>query len=126
MTEDAAHQVLPVSACKRIQAVLPDDGTDLRLLTALRRERGINRADSVPVRAVAALQDARPRHGHLPEPGLARLVTVVVDESEANAVFDFIHATVGIDRPGGGMLMMDRLLGATPFELPPGIGDEAA
>jgi hypothetical protein len=94
------------------------------LIKALRREKGITRVDTVAVRAVAALREAKTRQGRLPEPTLAKLVTVVVTETEADAVFDYICDVAKIDRPGGGMVLMDRLLGATPFLLPEGVPDE--
>jgi hypothetical protein len=54
---------------------------------------------------------------HAPEPSLVRLVTLVVDAQEADALFDLIHAQVGIDRPGGGVLFMTPLSFATPFAM---------
>jgi hypothetical protein len=117
-------RVLPLEACKRIMVILPDDGTDRRLIKMLRREKGITRVDTVPVRAVAALQEAKTKRGRLPEPTLARLLTVVVTATEADAVFDYVYEVAEIDRPSRGMVLMDRLLGATPFVLPEGIPDE--
>ena len=110
--------------CKRILVYLPDDGTDRRVIGALRREMGVSRVDSVAVRAVGVLQATRKKGGRLPEPALARLVTAVVGESEADSIFDYIYVTANIHRPGGGMVVMERLVGATPFTLPAGIPDE--
>ena len=113
-----------LQSSKRIIAILPDDGTDRNLLRALRVDRGITRADSVAIRAVAALREAKARRGRLPQAELARLVTVIVDVGVADSVFDFIRATANIDRPGGGFVLMQSLVGALPFILPDGVPDE--
>jgi hypothetical protein len=109
----------------RIRAALPDDGTDRHLMEQLRQEFGITRMESVAVRAVAALQQARTRTGRLPEARAARLVTIVVDAPHADDVFDFVFSAARIDRPGGGFATMDRLQGATMPEPPAGPADES-
>jgi len=123
--EPERNRPQPLEAGKRILIVLPDDATERVLMKALRRDRNVTRVDSVSVRAIAVLQEAKTKRGRLPEPALARLVTVVVNEAEADAVFDFIYESAGMNRPGGGMILMDRLSGATPFRLPEGVPDES-
>ena len=115
---------LPLEPVWRIQAILPDDGTDRELLNGLRREHGVNRAESTLVRGVAALQEAKTRRGRLPVSSLARLVTILVAPADAHAVFDYVVVTARIGRPGGGAAMLDRLSGATVYRLPP-VPDEA-
>ena len=109
---------------KLISCILPDDGTERRLLHWLRDEQGITRADSVYCRAHSVLREAATRRGALPEPSLMRLVTVVAEADSADALFDLIYEQADIHRPGGGVLFMTPLTLATAFAMPAGVDNE--
>jgi hypothetical protein len=123
---------VPGAPAKLITCILPDDGSERRLLEWLRDQAGVTRANSVYCRAHTVLRDAVTRRGRLPEPELVRLVSIVVDAPDADALFERIYAQAGMHRPGGGALLMSPLPFATPFALPAGVpiedgaGDGAA
>jgi nitrogen regulatory protein PII len=114
---------VPGQPAKLISCILPDDGTERRLLAWL-REQGITRADSVYCRGHSVLREAVTRRGKLPEPNLVRLVRIIVDADQAEALFDRIYEQSDIGRPGGGAVFMTPLMFATPFTLPEGVADE--
>ncbi len=123
----ALHTTPPVpgDACKLITCVIPDDGTDLTLLRALRAEKGVIRANSAHCYGNSILAVAKTRAGKLPEPILTRLVQILVSETEADDVFEFVCENADIDRQGGGIVFQSPAPFGTAYALPEGVPDEA-
>ena len=113
-----AEPSVPREACKLISCVLPDDGTEKKLIRALRDEKQITRANSISCLGLEILADARTKFGELPEPTLVRKVDVVVPEEEADELYDYIYEKAQIGRPEGGAIWLRRLAVASPFDLP--------
>lgn len=120
-----ACQSFSQKAAKLITCVLPDNGTDKKLMQALRYEKQVLRTSSVACKGIAILQSAESKNNRLPEPTLVRMVKVVVSEDEADVLFDYIYQTAGIGHKGGGAIFMGPLTKVTPFELPEDVPDEA-
>jgi len=116
----------PAEASKLITCVLPDDGSHKALLKALRHEKQCTRAEVVSCMAMGNLADAKVKPGMLPDKHLARMVRVVVPEAEADVMFEYIYEKAGIGRKGGGVIMQNALVTATPFTLPEGVAEEKA
>ena len=111
-------------SCKLIVCLLPDDGTDKRLLDELRNRFDAIRASSSACRAVGAFVDVKTRRGKLPQARLAKRLTLICSEEQADELFDFIFHAAGIGNPGGGLMWQRAVAGATPYHLPKDIPDE--
>jgi hypothetical protein len=109
---------------KMIVCGLPDDGTDLKIMYQLRKEKNVNRAISTPCRGLDNLQTAKTRLGKLPQAALYQILTIIVTEAEADDVFDFVCDKAQIGQPGRGTLLQTKLLGATCYVLPDDVQEE--
>jgi hypothetical protein len=116
--KQATDQAVPREACKLITCVLPDDGTEKKLIRALRDEKQIFRANTTSCMGLAIQGDARTTFGELPEPALARKVDVVVPESNADELYKYIYEKANIGRPQGGVIWLGALTLTSPFVLP--------
>jgi len=111
-------QAVPREPCVQISCILPDDGTDKKLMRVLRDEKGITRVNSTNCMGLAILSDAKAKFGELPQPVLVRRVDAIVQERHADDLYDYIYEKGCIGRPRGGIIWLNSLTLVSPFALP--------
>lgn len=117
-TKPDTNQLIPREACKMISCILPDDGTDKKLMRVLRDEKKITRANSTSCMGLAGSAHAKTNFGELPQPVLMRKVDIVVREVEVENLYDYIYEKARIGRPQGGAIWLNGLSLVSSFNLP--------
>ena len=109
---------------KIITCILPDEGQDMMLLKALRTEKGIISANTFQCRGFGLQLRRRYMGKHQVAGYSVRVVTVVVEEYQADDLFEYIYYKVNFDHPCPGLIYQGSLLAATPYTLPAGVLEE--
>jgi nitrogen regulatory protein PII len=109
---------------KIITCILPDEGQDMMLLKALRTEKGIVSANTFQCRGFGLQLRSRYKGKRQVAGYLVRVVTVVVEEDQADELFEYIYYQVNFDHPCPGLIYQGNLMAATPYALPAGVLEE--
>lgn len=109
---------------KIITCILPDEGQDMALLKALRKEKGVISANTFQCRGFGVRLRKKFKGKHQVAAYSVRVVTVVVAEDQADELFEFIYYRVNFDHPCPGLIYQGNLLAATPYALPAGVLEE--
>lgn len=106
---------------KLITAIIPK-GNALKVIKLLKQEKSLTTANVNYARGMGKLTPAKYRG--IGEQSEKEIITVVVDKSRSDEIFEYIFDVAGIDQPHGGFIYMQPLLQSTDFILPETVEEE--
>ena len=102
-------------AHKLITCILPK-GRALSVLESVKDRFELTAANINSARGIGKITPLKYRG--LGDQAEKEILTVLVDAARADDVFEFIYFDADINRPHGGLMTMQALLGASEFALP--------
>ena len=105
----------PLQTTKLITAILPK-GTSLNVVDKLKREKRLTTANFNYARGMGKLTPAKYRG--VGEQSEKEVLTVVVEEAQADNIFEYIYHIADINRPHCSIIYMQKLMQSTGFVLP--------
>lgn len=109
---------------KCITCILPDEGKDMELIKALRRDKGIITANTFQCRGFSHQLRGRYSRRRQLATHSVRVVTLVVSEQQADDIFEYVYHQVNSGHLSPGLVYQGDLLAATPYALPEGVQEE--
>jgi nitrogen regulatory protein PII len=106
---------LEFPAEKLITCILPK-GLALPILTKLKEEKGINRANINSARGMGKITPLAYRG--VGEQSEKDILNVIVSKDQADDIFNYLYDVADINRPHGGIIYMSQLGMSTPFIMP--------
>ncbi len=98
---------------KRITCFLPK-GVGIRLVEMLHSEKNVDSANVHAGRGLPTLENAE-NYGAWTEQDI---LTVIVDATQADEIFEFIFSHGELNKPGGGFIYQASLTKASHYKLP--------